>query len=163
MWPTHQWHSQKALWAHRTNLRSEYRWWDKCLFTTNARDWFIDTLEWTTALLYGSLQGLCIVAGTTSYVTVTSHNKRYLMSVLERTKWDICCFVEIIKQAFQWYQTFINWRPTFEDMRKRPEKVGVYFLLCSLYLISCFALYLKISLADIRYLCCNASHMSHHL
>ena len=24
---------------------------------------FIDTLEWTTALLYGSLQGLCNVAG----------------------------------------------------------------------------------------------------
>ena len=22
-----------------------YRWWDKCLFTTNARDWFINTLE----------------------------------------------------------------------------------------------------------------------
>ena len=29
----------------------------------NARDWFIDTLELTTALLYGSLQGLCNVAG----------------------------------------------------------------------------------------------------
>ena len=27
------------------------------------RDWFIDTLEWTTVLLYGSLYGLCIVAG----------------------------------------------------------------------------------------------------
>ena len=31
--------------------------------TTNASDWFIDTLEWTTVLLYGSLHGLCIVAG----------------------------------------------------------------------------------------------------
>ena len=40
-----------------------YRWCDNCLFTTNARDWFIDTLEWTTALLYGSLHGLCIMAG----------------------------------------------------------------------------------------------------
>ena len=42
---------------------SSYRWCDKCLFTTNARDWFIDTLEWTAALLYGSLQGLCNMAG----------------------------------------------------------------------------------------------------
>ena len=39
-----------------------YRWCDKCLFTINPRDWFIDTLEWTTALVYGSLQGLCNVA-----------------------------------------------------------------------------------------------------
>ena len=31
--------------------------------------------------------------------------------------WDICSFVEIIKHAFQWYQHFINWSPTFEDTR----------------------------------------------
>lgn len=29
--------------------------------------------------------------------------------------WDICSFAEIIKQAFQRYQTIINWGPTFED------------------------------------------------
>ena len=31
--------------------------------TINARDWFIDTLKWTTALLYGLLQGMCNMAG----------------------------------------------------------------------------------------------------
>ena len=45
------------------SMRRISRWCDKCLFTTNARDWFIDTLEWTTTLLYGSLQGLYNLAG----------------------------------------------------------------------------------------------------
>ena len=34
-----------------------------CINVTKARDWYIDMLELTTALLYGSLQGLCNVAG----------------------------------------------------------------------------------------------------
>ena len=50
--------------------------------------------------------------------------------------WDICSFVETIKQASQWYQTFINWSPTL--ILKIWEKVGVYFLLCSLYFTSYF-------------------------
>ena len=49
---------------------------------------------------------------------VTSHNKRYRTLCLFWKFWDICSFVEIIKQAFQWYQTFTKWSPTFEDMIK---------------------------------------------
>ena len=50
------------------------RWCDKCLFTTNAPDWFIEPLEWTTALLYGSLQGLCNVAGVLKSHALTKHD-----------------------------------------------------------------------------------------
>ena len=51
-----------------------YRWCDKCLFTTNARDWFIDTLEWNTALLYDSLQGVFNVEGVLKAHALTKHD-----------------------------------------------------------------------------------------
>ena len=54
-----------------------YRWCDNCLFTTNPRprDWFyINKLEWTTAHLYGSLQGLCNMAGVSKAHALTKHN-----------------------------------------------------------------------------------------
>ena len=35
---------------------------------------FIDTLEWTTAILYGSLQGLCNVAGVLNGHALTKHD-----------------------------------------------------------------------------------------
>ena len=49
------------------------RWCDKCLFTTNSRDWFIDTLDWTTALLT-HYQGLCNLVGVLKAHALTKHD-----------------------------------------------------------------------------------------
>ena len=76
---------------------------------------------------------------------VTSHNERYFMSIFENYEIFAISKREL---AFQWYQTFKNWTATFE-VRARD---GVYFLLFPLYFMSYFALNLKISFADIRYL-----------
>ena len=68
-----------------------YRWCDKWLFTTNARDWFICTLEWTTAaLLYGSLQGLCNVAGVLKAHAVT---KRDACAITVKQTNDRYCYI----------------------------------------------------------------------
>ena len=64
-------------------------------------------------------------------------------------KWNICSFVEIIKQAFQWYQTFINLKTYFWRYENKLVFISYYVFL---YFISYSALYFKISLADIRYL-----------
>ena len=80
------------------------------LFTTNARDWFIDTLEWTTALLYGSLQGLCNVAGVLKAHALTKHDacaywqakEQWIMPWCVRILGDIVYNTRHSSSAWQW-------------------------------------------------------------
>ena len=80
-------------------------------------------------------------------ISVSSHNNRYLMCFFER--YDVFAFSKrLLNKLSSDTHTYTNWTPTFENISKN----SIIFWLLSLYFISHFTQYLKIIMADIRYL-----------
>ena len=109
------------------------RWCDKCLFmSTNTRDWFMDTwMNYRTALLYGSLQGLCNMAGVLKAHALTKHDA--CPNCRAKQQWILLWCVRILPSMTSHVTSSIN---------------NLYFINVFLQ-IFCFMIQLSLSTKDL--------------
>ena len=120
---------------------SQYRWFDKCLFTTNARDWFIDTHEWTTVLLYGSLHGLCIVAGVSKAHALT--NLMRAQTARQNNNgycYDVCAYCQAWRHTVTCH--IIYRRTSYHQSQWQHQNKSFILRIWSIPLWTCFNLIL---------------------
>ena len=124
-----------------------YNWCDKCLFTTNARDWFSNTLTWTTALLYGSLQGLCNLVEVLKAHALTKHDECANCRAKEQLilLWCVCILPGM---TGIWISMRLVW--VFYSIQKLIM-VRIRFIICQMFLRSVFLIPKSLILSGLFY------------